>query len=1362
MQEENLKTSPENKVINKLKNKKSVLIITLFLFVFISLITVLYFYKNKKTEFQVPRVEYAQAYSLTNDKISQSAGIAVYLPLNVKLSKNEAQENTKFTPEIKGSWIESNKDDVAIFKPDEILKIGRYYTAVLEIDEKTIENDFLIVDDPKVLTVFPKVDSEASEDSEITVMFNRPMVPITTLDVLESYGTPIEIYPPTAGKYKWIGTATAQFIPEERLMRSSNYTVKIKPEFVSMDGLSIDGYEHKFTTRKLRYEYLSSKITIYNKPIRVKFNQPVDLRKTSSEVELMNTTSNQRVEFIAEYGRKSVYNNEENKYEESEDKSVILIYNKKDKHNRDKLWDFENNYSLKINKAYPLEGDIFIDTQKVTSIQITGIIKNTSATSERTNFATPDFFDPEGKLWIEFYEGIDLAKSKISADKLVKVDYEKEADKSKIYLEFDYHKINNSDVLKVNLEKIINTENLQINNSALVKNITVIPDFKILRTIPDNNSSNASLSEFIICSNSPLTVPAKEDVNKYLKADLEFEFKSWQKTRRVPDNPGSYYKCRSREFESKIAYGLMPERWYNFEIKVNDHFGREDNIKKNFKTGKMPEHYLNFYNFQKRYNVTTPEKTKLTYAVENMDYINLQICELNPQDMLDYLETGLSYANPTVKNCQRIIKDKIDLPKKYWIKNYFTVNLKDYISNPLGHYVLTFSHPDYKERYGENKKQVYERTSLTITNLGVVEKKVEMRDQSYYYGNNQTSKLTGEQQEKLKNIYWVTTFKDTEAVAGAKIQLFERISSSKSSWLKESAPYYTNNSGIAETMIGNNLAGVIVSKGDDSALISNKTNKLQYGDTARSAQKIYAYTDRPIYRPGHEVYLKGLYRVGYDGDYEIFREEKIPVKVYDSKNKEIFNQELEVSEFGTFDTKIILDTKASLGRYRIDAKGATTYFDVQEYVPAPFKVEAKTDREEYISGDTLNLDIDADYYFGAPVEGGEVEYGIASQNYYFDKYKGEYFNFGSGWYYCYDCSYGDKFISRSKTELDNHGKAKISFKLDLKELFKDDENSKSKIFVAYMTVKNSSGQSVSAQKSFIVHRGEHYLGLKTDKYFLGKNEFFKAKVKSVNTEGKEIAVNNINLKINKVKWVQNKRKEVDGGYYYKWEKKLELVKEKKFNTDQNGNWSGDFSLSEEGSYEIVLISKDSRGNTITNSRSIYVYGKAQVDVRRTNDEELEIVVEKSSLQVGDQAEIIIKSPYKKARALVSVERGRIFDYKIIDLDQSLYKYSVDVPLKYIPNFYISVVLLSPDPEIKYGQVGFQVDTGKKELDIFVKTDKEFYLPGEKVKLNLESNDSSGNPAETELSIAVADLSVLALKGNPKKKPNKKLLKMAIV
>ncbi|MCK5472140.1 hypothetical protein KAI54_03055, partial [Candidatus Gracilibacteria bacterium] len=185
-----------------------------------------------------------------------------------------------------------------------------------------------------------------------------------------------------------------------------------------------------------------------------------------------------------------------------------------------------------------------------------------------------------------------------------------------------------------------------------------------------------------------------------------------------------------------------------------------------------------------------------------------------------------------------------------------------------------------------------------------------------------------------------------------------------------------------------------------------------------------------------------------------------------------------------------------------------------------------------------------------------------------------------------------------------------------------------------------------------------------------------------------------------------------------------------------------------------VASKDSRGNTIVSSYNIYVHGNAQVDVRRTNDQELEIVVDKSNLKIGDEAKIIIKSPYKKAKALISIERGKVFKYEVVNINQNLYDYSFSVAEDYVPNFYVSVILLSADsdPDVKFGQVGFKVDTEKKELNVSVRSDKKSYLPGEEVVLKFNSLDYADNPVETEFSVAVADLSVLALKGNPKKNP----------
>ena len=524
-------------------------------------------------------------------------------------------------------------------------------------------------------------------------------------------------------------------------------------------------------------------------------------------------------------------------------------------------------------------------------------------------------------------------------------------------------------------------------------------------------------------------------------------------------------------------------------------------------------------------------------------------------------------------------------------------------------------------------------------------------------------------------------------------------------------------------------------------------------ESAFLAKKIYLYTDKPIYRPTQQVFVKGIYRIGYDGSYEIDQSKKINLKVYNSKNDEILSRDLEVNDYGTFNTDFFLENNAPLGSYRICAeKYSCTSIDVQEYIPAPFEVKLKTEKDEYISKETVNLEIEARYYFGVPLEGGEVEYTISSQNYYFDRYKDEYFDFDSQWYYWPPYRYGEKFLLREKASLSNDGKAKISQELDLEKFFKEIEDRKSKIIVVDVTVKNPQGQSVSAQKSFILHQGEFYLGLKPDKYFVGRNEKFNLRVKSVDTQGKEMKVNGINLELYKIDWIYAKRQEATGGWSYKWEKTRELVERKSFNTDKKGNYVLEMRIEKEGGYEIEVSANDKRGNLIWSSYEIYVYGTGAVTIKPTKDTQLEIEAEKVDLNVGDEAKIIIKSPYQQAKALISIERGKVFDYEIREISGNIYPYSFRIKDEYLPNVFVSVLLQSTEPEIKFGKIEFYIDRKEREIDIEVKSNKKYYLPGEEVTLDIFTKDKNGNPISSEVSMAVVDLSVLALKGNPKKNP----------
>ena len=1360
-----------------------------------------YFWSQRVTEV---KPEYGQIYRLVPEKISQSAAIAIHLPASI--DKATAQGNVKFNPEIEGKWLTSDEESIIIFKPKEKLNLNRYYSVQLtyaQSPETTIEADFLAVEDPGIIAIFPKEGSEAPETSEITIVFNRPMVPLTTLGYLEEQDVPVEITPYTEGRFKWITTRNLQFIPKESLQRSAHYTVKIKSGLVSMDNLEVKGQEREFITRKLRYFNLSQGETIFSQPISIYFNQPVDLEKTKREITLRNDTTGKEIPFVAVYASESdekssgggygVINNliagiadqfsiqwpfggEDQKVSKDANQSIIQIYPQEDRFGREKFWDFENNYSLTIRKAYPAEGDIILDEGRNTNIQVPSIIKEITAESEKTNWAGSDFFDPQGKLWVSFYEEINLDKSKITAPKLKDTGYgekckdkelqiskdvecEKVPDKERIYMTFKGEEIGLGERLEVNFERIVNAEGLTINKEPIGKDIVSYPKFKILSTQPANNAGGTNLTDFVFCSNSPIAAPSREDYGKYLKANLDYELTSWANSYRVDrwysgEKCGvgkcGVGKCGVGEFRTNIRYGLMPLADYSLEFNLEDVFSQKLTHSLRFTTGQMPSYYLNFYHLQGRYNVTSPQKTTLTFAGENMEYVNLEICKLGAKDFLYYIEQKPKYYEGpgTIFNCQKIVRDRIELPERYWLKNYFKVDLGDYFGKePIGHYILTFYHPNYIERWGE-KRQLYERSYLTITNLSVAEKKIQPEYATY----GAREPLTASQLQELNNLYWVTDISSLEPVSGASVSLYRKSSGEYFS-LIFAGSYTTDNQGLAFTPVLYDLKGAIISKGGDSTIIPSQESRLEWVSYAFSARKIYFYTDKPIYRPSQEVFIKGIYRLGYDGNYEIYRDQKVNLKVYNSKNDEILNKYLEVNDFGTFNTKLVLEGGAPLGMYRACVQGfRCVYFNVEEYVPAPFKVEVKTDEEEYISKDTANLTIEADYYFGVPLEGGEVTYTISSQNYYFDRYSDGYFNFGTRWYYWPPQSYEEKFLLKGKTSLNTQGKAEISQLFDFQSLFKDKEDRKSKIIIIDVTVKNPQGQSVSSQKSFIVHAGQFYLGVRADKSFLSKNEKTNLRIKSVDTQGEETGVRNVSLNLYKINWIYSKRLGADGGYHYTWEEERELVKNYNFNTNGNGNHVQEIQISEEGSYEAEAWAYDRENNLVWTTYNLYVYGERAVSVRPTTDTKLEIEAAKTNLNVGEEGEIIIKSPYLEAKALIAIERGKVFDYQLKDIKGNLYKHNFIVKEEYLPNVYVSVLLVSSKPEIKFGKVEFKIDTERKELDIEVKSNKTHYLPGENVTLDILTKDYAGKPVQAEVSVAVVDLSVLALKGNPKKNP----------
>jgi hypothetical protein len=1308
--------------------------------------------------------QFTNVYSFVPEKISQSAVIQIHVPEGV--SEESAKAGITFSPEVEGSFEVEDIEKVITFKPKKPLKTGVYYAVNMDTGSVQMSGDFYVDEDPKIDAIFPAKDSETHEDSEITIVFNRPMVPLTTLTEQESIELPITITPPTPGRFKWISSRNLQFIPDTTLIPASKYTVKIDSGLTSLDGLPVPSMTHTFMTRPLRYEHMTTDLISYKSPAIISFNQPVDLEKTKKEISVQGPDS-KKVQIEVEYGQVTYYDEKERKNVTVEDKSTLFVYQKEDNHGRDQLWNFDTTYTLTVEGATPLFGAEQLTEGNNSVFTVPNIVKGVQALSDRTSLVRPEIMDPEGTIVVSFYDDVDKDKSDIEVKGVKSIEYgercrldeqgeeiylgntcQKEPDPQTLIFSFRPGEFSTGEEFSLRLNKVINTENFKINAEPLVLSLKTYPTFSINKTFPADQSTSADLSGMTVCSNTPLQDPGEEGLGSYIDTTGYIVYGRWSNSVYV-DYQANYFKCQVGEFETDLYYGLLPETDYTLSVQLTDTFGQASGRQMSFKTSPPKEQYTRFHNMQPQYNVTTPDKTTFTYAVENLEYVDLHICKLDAEVFLErsiYRDDEVTPARS--EGCSQVITKQIPLPVRYWVNNYFQVNLADYFTETRGHYVVTFSHPLYKDSY--SKQPRFDRTYVSVTNLAVGKKQVEYSANSWSQSSNPNkTKVLDKELAEAYNIYWVSNNKTLAPALGSIVTQYE---SDRDIAIRRKNSAITDFEGIARAQVQENLVGAVIRSGLDSAVVNDWADTLLNSYWTENTSKTYVYTDRPIYRPSHTVHVRGIDRIGFDGVYEIWNKEKVPLEIFDPLGNRVYDTLLDQSLYGTFSTSFELPEDAPLGMYRIEVFSQSYYFDVEEYVPAAFKLEAKTDKEEYVQGDTFVLDVQADYYFGVPLDEGTVTYSVTSQDYYFDKYTDEYFNFGGDWYYCYYCGYGDNFLFRGQTTLNERGQARIEKKINFADYFEKADSEGSKIFTVSVTAKDINGRSVSLQKSFVVHKADLYLGLKTDQYYTSVNTPNTLRVKTVDTEGKPIAKSGIEKVVYKVEWETFKRQEVDGGFYYRSEEKLTEVSREKIKTDNNGDWNGSLTLTSEGQYKVEVSSTDSVGNTVVTTTNVYIYGAGVVTVPPNNNYELDLEVEKMELEVGDTASVLIKSPYPKAKALITIERGTVYEYSIVDVIGGLYAHTFPIKPEYAPNIYVTVLLLSPDPEVKYGNTYYRINSDEKKLSVEIESNKNEYLPGEEVTLQVKTKNSLGQGVPAEVSIAVADLSVLALKGNPKKNP----------
>ncbi len=547
------------------------------------------------------------------------------------------------------------------------------------------------------------------------------------------------------------------------------------------------------------------------------------------------------------------------------------------------------------------------------------------------------------------------------------------------------------------------------------------------------------------------------------------------------------------------------------------------------------------------------------------------------------------------------------------------------------------------------------------------------------------------------------------------------------------------------------------------------------------------FTERGVYRPGETVHVKGIVRQLKQGDWAPSPQKPLALSLIDARGADVYQSTVTLSPSASFDWAYALPEEAPTGFWRVKltepgrqkpfVQAVSSYeddgseedreavdasqgemelsasFRVEAFKPAAFEVLAKPDQEAYLTGETFRAAIDAWYLFGAPMAGGEADWKLRLEPAGHFVPKGwDEFDFSSGWWTA-PYAPGGRLIGSSKEKLDAKGHATVNAALDASFLQGPG------FAVLEASVMSPDRQRLFGRAQAMVHAAELYVGLKSSSHFLDTGKPWEAQVVAVRPSGQTVLGRTLSAELIRRDWMSVQRAGFGGRLEWSNEQRDTVVSSFTF-TSGPTPYVWKTTPQKPGHYFFKVSGSDERNRAAASALSFYVMGKGDSWWAHPDTDLLELVPDKTTYKPGDIARILVKSPYSKSRALITVEREGVIDRWLTTLDGGAAFVKVPIKENYLPNIYVGVMLVQgrsgtdqfekesggdlAKPEAKFGYAQLMVDPKGRRLAVRIKSNKADYRPGQNVDAFLTLTDETGKPVAGEATVFAVDEGVLAL------------------
>ncbi|MBZ5598410.1 MAG: alpha-2-macroglobulin [Acidobacteriia bacterium] len=557
---------------------------------------------------------------------------------------------------------------------------------------------------------------------------------------------------------------------------------------------------------------------------------------------------------------------------------------------------------------------------------------------------------------------------------------------------------------------------------------------------------------------------------------------------------------------------------------------------------------------------------------------------------------------------------------------------------------------------------------------------------------------------------------------------------------KELARMQTDAQGLAQTSVkyerpGLNEEGawlenvwILAQHGDDPAIVAPYSFNLSSNPSEDWVG--YIYTDRPVYRPGHTVHFKGIVRNHNGERYAVPAGTKVQAQITDQNGKQLFQQDLTLSPFGTVHGDFDVPQAAALGYYSITLRHEQAVmaggFNVEEYKKPEYQVKVTPEKARVLQGDIIKATIEARYYFGEPVASGKVKYVVHTMPYWSgfaeqdEEDSGN--SAGEGEEGEDESYYGGEQESEQSGTLDANGRLTITVPT------KPSPNKRDLRYRIEARVMDASNREISGYNYVLATYGSFQIAVRGQSYLYRKGDTAQFTVEARDYDNNPVQTA-VHVELVRHFWQRPGSRDV-------------VLLAQDVQTAADGTARVGVPLNETGDLLVRATARTSESREVSATTYVWVPG-AEESWYGGAQREIKIIPDKKSYSVGDTAKLLLLTGVPESYILVTTEARTLQTKQVIKATGPSVTVEIPIGADDQPNVYVSATFIR-DNALYQSSKNLKVPAVQQVLNVAVEPSKKQFQPGEPATYNITAKDASGKAVSGEFSVGVVDEAIYAI------------------